>query len=254
MFFLQRLKLFFVDGISAEQLVFSRKGSKMFNKVVLVGNLTRDIELRYASNGNAIGNTAIAATRKFTVNGEKREETCFIDITFFGKMAEIANQYLSKGSKLLVEGRLKLDQWNDQNTGQSRQKHSIVVENMEMLGSPQNQQQGGNGGYQQSYGQQGGGYAPQQGYAQPQQGYAQPQQRAAAPQQQRQAAPAQRQAAPQQAQAGYAAQPQQQGYAQPAPQQAAPAPQAAPQQAQYAPQEQYDDGSAYVEQDETIPF
>lgn len=230
----------------------------MFNKVVLVGNLTRDIELRYASNGNAIGSTAIAATRKFNVNGEKREETCFIDITFWGKQAEIANQYLSKGSKLLVEGRLKFDQWTDQQTGQQRSKHSITVENMEMLGSPQQQNNGGNqGGYQQSYGQQGG-YAPQQaGYAQPQQqGYAQPQQqRAAAPQQQqRAAAPAQRQAAPQQAQAGYAAQPQQQGYAQPAPQQAAPAPQAAPQQAQYAPQEQYDDGSAYVEQDETIPF
>lgn len=231
----------------------------MFNKVVLVGNLTRDIELRYASNGNAIGSTAIAATRKFNVNGEKREETCFIDITFWGKQAEIANQYLSKGSKLLVEGRLKFDQWTDQQTGQQRSKHSVTVENMEMLGSPQNQQNNGqNGGYQQSYGQQQGGYAPQQaGYAQPQQqGYAQPQQqRSAAPQQQqRQAAPAQRQTAPaQQAQAGYAAQPQQQGYAQPAPQ-AAPTPQTAPQQAQYAPEMQYDDGGAYVEQDETIPF
>lgn len=234
----------------------------MFNKVVLVGNLTRDIELRYASNGNAIGSTAIAVTRKFNVNGEKREETCFIDIMFWGKQAEIANQYLSKGSKLLVEGRLKFDQWTDQQTGQQRSKHSITVENMEMLGSPQQQNNGGNqGGYQQNYGQQQqGGYAPQQGYAQPQQGYAQPQQqRAAAPQQQqRQAAPAaaQRQTAPaQQAQAGYAAQPQQ-GYAQPTPQQATPAPQnQAPQQAQYAPQEmQYDDGGAYVEQDETIPF
>ena len=78
----------------------------MFNRVVLVGNLTRDIELRYTTAGAAIGNSAIAVTRKFNVNGEKREETCFIDITFFGKQAEIANQYLSKGSKLLVEGRL----------------------------------------------------------------------------------------------------------------------------------------------------
>ena len=165
----------------------------MFNKVVLVGNLTRDIELRYASNGNAIGNTAIAATRKFNVNGEKREETCFIDVTFFGKMAEVANQYLSKGSKLLVEGRLKFDQWTD-NNGQNRSKHSIVVENMEMLGSPQNQNNSGNqGGYQQqNYGQQQGGYAQQQGYAQPQQGYAQPAQQqgaTSAPQQQQYAAP-----------------------------------------------------------------
>lgn len=190
----------------------------MFNKIVLIGNLTRDIELRYASNGNAIGNTAIAVTRKFSVNGEKREETCFIDITFFGKMAEVANQYLNKGSKLLVEGRLKFDQWTD-NNGQNRSKHSVIVENMEMLGSPQNQQ-AQNSGYQQNYGQQGG-YAPQASYAQPQQqGYAPapqaaPQQRAtqpaprqtAAPQQQRMAQPAQQQqyaAAPAQ-QAAYAA-------------------------------------------------
>lgn len=112
----------------------------MFNKVVLVGNLTRDIELRYTTNGSAIGNTGIAVTRRFTTNGEKREETCFIDISFFGKQAEIANQYLNKGSKLLVEGRLKFDQWTD-NNGQNRSKHSIVVENMEMLGGTQ--QQGG---------------------------------------------------------------------------------------------------------------
>ncbi|WP_298791239.1 single-stranded DNA-binding protein [uncultured Campylobacter sp.] len=123
----------------------------MFNRVVLVGNLTRDIELRYTTAGAAIGNSAIAVTRKFNVNGEKREETCFIDITFFGKQAEIANQYLSKGSKLLVEGRLKFDQWTD-NNGQNRSKHTISVENMEMLGG--GQQQGGynqnsNQGYQQ---------------------------------------------------------------------------------------------------------
>ena len=72
----------------------------MFNKIVLVGNLTKDIELRYTQSGAAIGSSGIAVTRKFNVNGEKREETCFIDITFFGKQAEIANQYLNKGSKL----------------------------------------------------------------------------------------------------------------------------------------------------------
>ena len=225
----------------------------MFNKVVLVGNLTRDIELRYAANGNGIGNTAIAVTRKFNVNGEKREETCFVDITFFGKMAEVANQYLRKGSKLLVEGRLKFDQWNDATTGQPRSKHSVVVENMEMLGSSQNQQQ--QGGYQQQ------GYAPQQsGYA-PQQNYAAPQQQGYASQPRPAAAPAQRPATPrpvaaQQQQQGYATSaPQQQGYAQPKPAAAAPQ-QAAVPQVQYAPQDQgaYDDGSAYVEQDETIPF
>ena len=119
----------------------------MFNKIVLVGNLTKDIELRYTTAGAAIGNSAIAVTRKFNVNGEKREETCFIDITFFGKQAEIANQYLGKGSKLLVEGRLKFDQWQD-NNGQNRSRHTVAVENMEMLGDPKQNNQGyRQGGY-----------------------------------------------------------------------------------------------------------
>ena len=114
----------------------------MFNKVVLVGNLTRDIELRYLQSGTAIGKAGIAVTRKYSgANGERKEETCFIDIDFFGRTAEVANQYLHKGSKVLIEGRLKFDQWQDQN-GQNRSKHSISVENMEMLNSPS--QQGGN--------------------------------------------------------------------------------------------------------------
>jgi single-strand binding protein len=116
----------------------------MFNKVVLVGNLTRDIELRYANTGLAVGRSAIAVTRKYSTNGEKREEICFVDITFFGKSAEIANQYLNKGSKILIEGVLKFEQWTDQN-GQPRSKHSVSVESMEMLGSKdQNMQQGNN--------------------------------------------------------------------------------------------------------------
>ena len=134
----------------------------MFNRVVLVGHLARDIDLRYTQSGAAIGSSGIAVTRKYTLNGEKREETCFIDITFFGKQAEIANQYLSKGSKLLVEGRLKFDQWTD-NNGQNRSKHTVAVENMEMLGD--GQRAGNNqGGYSQGYQQ--GGYSnqrPQQG-------------------------------------------------------------------------------------------
>lgn len=137
----------------------------MFNKVVLVGNLTRDIELRYTTTGVAIGNSSIAVTRKFTTNGEKREETCFIDISFFGKQAEIANQYLQKGSKLLIEGRLKFDQWQD-NNGQTRSKHTISVENMEMLGG--GQANGQQGGFNQSSNQ--GGYA-QNGYQNNNQGY-----------------------------------------------------------------------------------
>ena len=132
----------------------------MFNRIVLVGNLTKDIELRYTQSGAAIGSCGIAVTRKYTLNGEKREETCFIDITFFGKQAEIANQYLSKGSKLLVEGRLKFDQWTD-NNGQNRSKHTVAVENMEMLGD--GQRAGNNqGGYSNQRPQQGAPKKPQQ--------------------------------------------------------------------------------------------
>ena len=120
----------------------------MFNKVVIVGNLTRDIELRYTPSGAAIGKSAIAATHKFTINGEKKEDACFIDISFFGKGAEIANQYLRKGSKLLIEGRLKFEQWMDQN-GQNRSKHSIAVESMEMLGDGQGGNSSQSGGYSQ---------------------------------------------------------------------------------------------------------
>ncbi len=105
----------------------------MFNKVILVGNLTRDIELRYLPSGTAIGSTAIATNRRFKNQmGEQRDEVCFIDITFFGRTAEIANQYLKKGSKVLVEGRLKFEQWTDQ-TGQRRSKHSVTVETLQML-------------------------------------------------------------------------------------------------------------------------
>ena len=106
----------------------------MFNKVILVGNLTRDIELRYSQGGVAIANTAIATSRKFTKDAQPKEEVCFVDITFFARSAEIANQYLRKGSKILVEGRLNFDQWVDQN-GQKRSKHSVVVETMQMLDS-----------------------------------------------------------------------------------------------------------------------
>ena len=85
--------------------------------------------------------------RDSTVNGEKKEEVCFIDITFWGKLAEIANQYLRKGSQVLVEGRLMFETWQDQN-GQNRSRHSITVENMQMLGGGLNQ----NGSHQQNSG------------------------------------------------------------------------------------------------------
>ncbi|BAF70274.1 single-stranded DNA-binding protein [Nitratiruptor sp. SB155-2] len=106
----------------------------MFNKVIMVGNLTRDIELRYTGSGMAIAKSAIATNRRYkTQSGEQKEETCFIDITLFGRAAEIANQYLSKGRKVLIEGRLVYEQWVDQN-GNKRSKHSIAVDNLQMLG------------------------------------------------------------------------------------------------------------------------
>lgn len=127
----------------------------MFNKVILVGNLTRDPELRYLPSGSAVCNTSIATNRKFKNQmGEQKEEVCFIDITFFGRTAEIANQYLGRGKKVLVEGRLKLDQWTDQN-GAKRSKHSVTVDNMQMLDSRDNPQAGGNS---QGYNQQNSGY------------------------------------------------------------------------------------------------
>jgi len=127
----------------------------MFNKVIIVGNLTRDIELKYAPSGTAIGSTGIASTRKFKGgDGQLKEEVLFVDITAFGRTAEVMNQYLRKGSKILVEGRLKLDSWTDQNGGK-RSKHTVTIENMTMLDS-----KGDNAG--------GGGYnAPQNSAPQP---------------------------------------------------------------------------------------
>ena len=120
----------------------------MYNKIILAGNLTRDVEVRYTQGGSAIGNTAIATSRKFkSASGEQKEEVLFVDLTFFGRTAEIANQYLRKGSKVLVDGRLKLDQWTAQD-GSKRSKHSVTVENLQMLGSKGENEAGmGGGGY-----------------------------------------------------------------------------------------------------------
>jgi len=156
----------------------------MFNKIILVGNLTRDIELRYSQGGMGIAKTAIATSRKFTSNGEKKEEVCFVDITFFARSAEVANQYLRKGSKILVEGRLNFEQWTDQN-GQKRSKHSVTVETMQMLDSKGDNQGGGfnnaPAGGQDNY--QAPAQGQQQSYQQPQQQQAQSYQK---PQQQQQ--------------------------------------------------------------------
>jgi len=107
----------------------------MYNKIILAGNLTRGVEIRYTPSGMAVASTGIASNRKFkSANGEQKEEVLFIDLTFFGRTAEIAVQYLQKGSKVLVDGRLKLDNWIAQD-GSKRSKHSITVENLQMLSS-----------------------------------------------------------------------------------------------------------------------
>lgn len=114
----------------------------MYNRVVMLGNLTRDCELRYLPSGGAVCTTGLATNRKFKKqDGSQGEEVCFVDITFFGRTAEIANQYLHRGSKLLVEGRLKLDQWSDQ-SGVKRSKHSITVESLQMIDSRQAEGEG----------------------------------------------------------------------------------------------------------------
>jgi len=115
----------------------------MYNKIVLVGNLTRDVEIRYSQSGSAIGNCGIAVNRKWkSQTGEQKSEVMFVDITFFGRTAEIANQYLRKGAKVLVDGRLSFDSWTAQD-GQKRSKHSVIVENLQMLGGRDDNQGGG---------------------------------------------------------------------------------------------------------------
>lgn len=107
------------------------------NKVILIGNTTREISLKYLPNGGAVCTTGLATNRKFKKqDGSQGEEVCFIDITFFGRTAEIANKYLGKGKKVLVEGRLKQESWTDQQ-GVKRSKHSITVETLQMIDSRQ---------------------------------------------------------------------------------------------------------------------
>ena len=113
------------------------------NKVQIIGNLTRDVELKYTPKGTAVGELGIAVNRKWkTDSGEKREEVTYVDICCFGKTAEIASEYLKKGSSVYIEGRLQLETWDDKQSGQKRSKLKVVCEGMQFLGSkPQGQQE-----------------------------------------------------------------------------------------------------------------
>ena len=106
-----------------------------FNKVILAGNLTRDPELRFTPKGLAICKFGLAINRTWTnETGEKKEEVTFVDIDAFGRQAETIAQYLKKGAGIMVEGRLRLDQWDDKQTGQKRSKLGVVVEGFQFIG------------------------------------------------------------------------------------------------------------------------
>ena len=130
-----------------------------FNKVLLMGNLTRDVQLKYLPSQTAVAEFGLACNRKFrTANGEDREEVTFVDVTAFGKQAEVLNQYMTKGKPIFIEGRLKYDQWEDKNGGGKRHKLTVVVENFQFVGGRDGQGggAGGGGGYSQDQSDNGG--------------------------------------------------------------------------------------------------
>jgi single-strand DNA-binding protein len=107
-----------------------------FNKVILLGNLTRDPEVRYTPKGSAVCDLGLAVNRTYTLeSGEKREEVTFVDVVLWARLAEIAGEYLKKGRPVFIEGRLQMDSWDDKQTGQKRTKLRVIGETMQLLGS-----------------------------------------------------------------------------------------------------------------------
>src|ERR1700761_3001560 len=107
-----------------------------FNKVILLGNLTRDPEVRYTPKGSAVCDLGLAVNRSYTLDsGEKREEVTFVDVVLWSRLAEIAGEYLKKGRPVFIEGRLQLDTWDDKQSGQKRSKLRVIGETMQLLGS-----------------------------------------------------------------------------------------------------------------------
>jgi len=124
-----------------------------FNKVILLGNLTRDPEVRYTPKGTAVTELGMAVNRVYTAeNGEKREETTFVDVTLWGRTAEIAGEYLKKGRPVFIEGRLQLDTWDDKTSGQKRSKLKVVGEGLQLIGSRPGGASGGGGGDEENSG------------------------------------------------------------------------------------------------------
>lgn len=157
------------------------------NKVMLMGNLTRDPELRYTPKGTAVTDVGMAINRYFSGDdGQRREETTFVDVTLWGRQAEIVCQYCGKGRPLFVEGRLNLDSWEDRNSGQQRTKLKVVGEAIQLIGG----REGAGGGYSTQGGDHsaaGPGYSSgpsEASYAPPPQSSAQPAQQSYPPQDQ----------------------------------------------------------------------
>lgn len=106
-----------------------------YNKVLIMGTLTRDPELKYTPKGSAVAQIGLAVNRKYkSDSGETREEVTFVDVTLWGRTAEVANEYLKKGRSVFIEGRLQLESWEDKQTGQKRSKLKVVGEGLQMLG------------------------------------------------------------------------------------------------------------------------
>jgi single-strand DNA-binding protein len=108
-----------------------------FNKVLLMGNLTRDPAMKYLPSQTAVAEFGVACSRTFTKDGEKREEVTFVDVTAFGKQAELVNEHFQKGKAIFIEGRLKFDSWDDKNGGGKRSKLTVVMENFQFVGDRQ---------------------------------------------------------------------------------------------------------------------
>lgn len=136
-----------------------------FNRVILMGNLTRDPEVRYTTGGSAVTDIGLAVNRQWTdrSTNERKEEVTFIDVTLWGRTAEIAGEYLSKGRPCMIEGRLQLDQWEDRETGQKRSKLKVIGETLQLLGGRGE----GGGGFSGEGGGGGGASRPQKPTAPP---------------------------------------------------------------------------------------
>ena len=107
-----------------------------FNKVILIGNLTRDPQIKYTTGGTAVAELSMAVSRKWfdKTTNQTKEETTFVDVTLFGKTAEVAGEYLARGRSVMIEGRLQLDSWEDRETGHKRSKLRVIGENLVLMG------------------------------------------------------------------------------------------------------------------------